>query len=290
MLLHLLDGTYELFRAYFGRPPRSAPDGRPVGAVHGLLESTLGLLREPNVTHLGVATDTVIESFRNDLFDGYKSGEGIEPEILAQFALAEQALEAIGVRVWRMREFEADDALATAAARWVEDVDQVVIASPDKDMAQCVTTDRVVMLDRRREIVLDEEGVIEKFGVRPASIPDYLALVGDTADGIPGIPAWGAKSASQVLFEYDHVAAIPDDETEWTIKVRGAARLAANLRERRQEVELYRTLATLRVDAPLPDDLDDLRWEGADRDAFEGLCDELGFTSLRTRPHRWRGE
>ena len=189
-----------------------------------------------------------------------------------------------------MREFEADDALAAAAARWVEDVDQVVIASPDKDMAQCVTTDRVVMLDRRREIVLDEEGVIEKFGVRPASIPDYLALVGDTADGIPGIPAWGAKSASQVLFEYDHVAAIPDDETEWTIKVRGAARLAANLRERRPEVELYRTLATLRVDAPLPDDLDDLRWEGADRDAFEGLCDELGFTSLRTRPHRWRGE
>ncbi len=290
MLLHLLDGTYELFRAYFGRPPRSAPDGRPVGAVHGLLESTLGLLREPNVTHLGVATDTVIESFRNEMFAGYKSGEGIEPDILAQFDLAERALESIGVTVWRMREFEADDALAAAAARWVNDVDQVVIASPDKDMAQCVTTDRVVMLDRRREIVLDEEGVIEKFGVRPASIPDYLALVGDTADGIPGIPAWGAKSAGQVLFEYGHVAAIPDDEHEWTIKVRGAARLAANLRERRQDAELYRTLATLRIDAPIPESLDELQWQGADRPAFEALCDELGFTSLRTRPHLWLGE
>jgi 5'-3' exonuclease len=221
VLLHLLDGTYELFRSYFGVPPRSAPDGREVGAVRGIIDSTLALLVDGGVTHLGVATDTVIESFRNDLFDGYKTGEGIEPELWAQFPLAERALRAIGVTVWGMIDFEADDALATAAARWMNDVEQVVILSPDKDLMQCVEGSRVVTFNRRESKRFDQEGVREKFGIYPHSIPDYLALVGDTADGVPGLPGWGAKSSSVVLFEYDHLESIPDDVGEWNVIVRG---------------------------------------------------------------------
>jgi len=288
MLLHLLDGTYEIFRAYYGRPPRSTPDGKPISAVHGLIDTTLGLLSASNVTHLGAAFDTVVRSFRNDMFDGYKTGEGLEPKILEQFAVAERAMEAIGVKVWRMIEFEADDALAAAAVHWVDDVDQVVVCSPDKDLAQVVRQDRIVALDRRKQVVMDEEGVWEKFGVAPASIPDYLGLVGDTADGIPGISGWGAKSTAAVLAEYGTIDQIPDDENVWTVKIRGAARLGENLRASRGEAALYRELAVLRLDVPLEYTLDELEWKGAHREPFLALCDELGFDSLKTRPQLWQ--
>jgi 5'-3' exonuclease len=283
MLLHLLDGTYELFRSYYGVPPRSAPDGMEVGAVRGIIESTLALVVGGGVTHLGVATDTVIESFRNDMFAGYKTGEGIEPELWAQFPLAERALRAIGVTVWGMIEFEADDALATAAHRWQNDVEQVVILSPDKDLMQCVEGDRVVTFNRREAKRFTQEGVLEKFGVYPHSIPDYLALVGDTADGVPGLPGWGAKSAAAVLFEYDHLESIPDDAADWKVLVRGAAKLAATLAAHRDDAMLYRALTTLRRDVPLPQALDDLRWRGVVMEEFEPLCRELGFESLLER-------
>jgi 5'-3' exonuclease len=288
MRLHLLDATYELFRAFFGGgPPLQAPDGRDVKGVVGIIESTLSLLRQPDVTHLAAATDKVIRSFRNDLFDGYKTEEGMDPDILAQFPLAERALEALGVVVWKMEEFEADDALATAALQFSDEVEQVVILTPDKDLAQCVVGNRVVMFDRRREIVIDEDGVWDKFGVGPESIPDYLGLVGDTADGIPGVPSWGAKSASTLLSRYVHVDRIPPDVRDWDVKVRGAERLAENLREHRREADLYRHLATLRRDVPLEESLEDLQWQGVRRDAFLALCDEFGFTDVRNRPHRW---
>jgi 5'-3' exonuclease len=288
--LHLLDGTYELFRSYFGAPSRTAPDGREVGATVGVMESTLSLLREPDVTHLGVAFDTVIESFRNDLFDGYKTGAGIEPELFDQFPLVERAVEALGVVVWRMRDFEADDAIATAAARWSDEVEQVIILSPDKDLAQCVETDRVVTFNRRERRRFDAKAVEEKFGVRPGSIPDYLALVGDSADGVPGLPGWGAKSAGAVLGRYDHLERIPSDPGAWDVTVRGAARLSETLEASRADAELYRTLTTLRRDVPLEETLDDLRWTGVPREAFLEMCDELGVGDLRERPHRWAGE
>ena len=288
MKLHLLDATYELFRAHFGRPPRSTPDGAAIGAVHGLVDTVLGLLREPDTTHVAAATDTVILSFRNQMFDGYKTGEGVEPELLAQFPIAERALEAIGVVVWRMEEFEADDALATGALKYADDVEQIVIATPDKDCAQCVDEDSVVMLDRRNRIVMDEAGVWEKFGVGPTSIPDYLGLVGDTADGIPGIPGWGAKSSSTLLAEYTRLDLIPADENDWSVSVRGAARLGASLRDNLQDAMLYRELATLRRDVPLTETFADLEWRGAHRSAFAELCDELGFEGLKTRPHLWQ--
>jgi len=276
--IHVVDGTYELFRAYFGSPERTARDGSPVGAIAGLLGSMISLLRGKDVTHVGVAFDHVIESFRNDLFAGYKTGAGIPADLQAQFHPAEDVCRALGVVVWPMVEFEADDAIAAVAARYADDerVDQVVMCTPDKDMAQCVVGDRVVMLDRMRRKVLDEDGVREKFGVSPRSIPDYLALVGDTADGIPGIPRWGSKSTAAVLSRYGHVANIPDAESEWSVKVRGAASLAANLRERRAEAELYRVLATLRTDAPIPQSLEELRWRGPDREALTALCEWLG--------------
>ena len=283
MMLHLLDGTYELFRSYFGVPPRTAPDGREVGAVRGIIESTLALVLDGGVTHLAVATDTVIESFRNDMFAGYKTGDGIEPALLGQFPLAERAFRAIGVTVWGMIEFEADDALAAAAARWKDDVEQVVILTPDKDLMQCVEGHRIVTFNRREGKRFAEEDVREKFGVYPHSIPDYLALVGDTADGVPGLPGWGAKSSSIVLFEYDHLESIPDDAADWKVAVRGAAKLSATLAEHRDEAKLYRTLTTLRTDVPLPQELDDLRWRGVVMDEFEPLCRELGFDSLLER-------
>ncbi|MGZ8785812.1 MAG: 5'-3' exonuclease [Acidimicrobiia bacterium] len=288
MRLHLLDATYELFRAFFGGgPDRQAPDGRDVKGVAGLIESTLSLLRQSDVTHLAAATDQVIRSFRNDLFEGYKTGEGLDPNILAQFPLAERALETLGVVVWKMEEFEADDALATAALRFSDEVEQVVILTPDKDLAQCVVGDRVVMFDRRREIVIDEAGVWEKFGVAPESIPDYLGLVGDSADGFPGIPSWGAKSASTLLARYVHLDRIPAEAKDWDVQVRGAERLAENLRDHRQEANLYRHLATLRRDVPLEESLGDLKWKGVHRDAFLALCDESGFNDVRNRPHKW---
>jgi len=287
MKLHLLDATYELFRAYYGVDPARAPDGREVGAVGGLIGTTLSLLREPDVTHLGAATDHVIRSFRNDLWPGYKTEEGVPEDLLAQFPLAEQALEAIGVVVWPMVEFEADDALAAAVDRYGAGMEEVVICTPDKDLAQCVVGTRIVQRDRRRMITYDEAGVRAKFGVGPESIPDWLALVGDTSDGYPGLPGWGEKSASAVLARWGHLEAIPEDPARWEVKVRGADRLAATLRDRKEDARLFRGLATLRRDVPLTQTLDDLRWRGVPRERYLALCDALGFEKQRDRPQRW---
>ena len=285
MDVHLIDGTYELFRSWFGAPESKSPEGQEVGATRGFLRSMAALLRDDRVTHIGCAFDHCVESFRNDLFDGYKTGEGLEPALFAQFPLAERASRALGMVTWPMVEFEADDALAAAAAKLRDhpEVDRVVIASPDKDLCQCVRRDDVVTLDRRREIVLDADGVRAKFGVSPESIPDYLALVGDAADGIPGIPRWGAKSAATVLAAYVHVEAIPDDHEAWNVKVRGAETLASNLRERREDAMLYRRLATLRTDVPIHESLDELRWTGPNRAELEALCAELGERDLLGR-------
>jgi 5'-3' exonuclease len=277
MRAHLVDGTYELFRAWFGAPPAQV-GGREVGAARGLLRSLAALLRGGEVSHVGVAFDHVIESFRNDLYDGYKTGAGLDPDLVGQFELAERVAAALGAQVWPMVDVEADDALATAAARLADDaaVDQVVIASPDKDLTQCVRGDRVVTWDRMRGITLDEPGVVAKFGVGPASIPDWLALVGDTADGIPGVPRWGAKSAAAVLSRWRHVDDIPDDPAAWEIKVRGAASLAASLAGHRDEARLWRRLATLRTDAPIDAGRDALAWRGADPARLAAVCAELG--------------
>ena len=288
MQLHLLDGTYELFRSFFGAPERSAPDGREVGAVAGIIGSTLGLLREPGVTHLAVATDYVIESFRNDLFEGYKTGEGIPEKLMGQFRLAEQAWEALGIVVWPMVEFEADDGMASGAWKFADLVERVVLLSPDKDLSQCVDGSRVVTYDRRQEIERNEQGVWDKFGVGPASIPDYLGLVGDTADGIPGLPGWGAKSTATVLAHYRTIEEIPDDASAWGVTVRSANKLADTLAAHREDAMLYRDLATLRRDVPIQEDLGDLEWRGANRGPFEELCTELGLDNLAGRPHRWQ--
>jgi 5'-3' exonuclease len=276
--VHLVDGTYELFRSYFGAPAATAPDGREVGATRGLLRSLAALVRHEAATHVGVAFDHVIESFRNGLYAGYKTSEGIEPALLAQFDLAERAAAALGFVVWSMVEFEADDALATAAARCAAEpaVEQVVIASPDKDLAQCVRGSRVVCADRLRKKTLDEAGVVEKFGVPPTSIPDWLALVGDSADGYPGLPRWGAKSATAVLARWQHIDRIPDQARDWGVPVRGAEALATSLREGREQSRLFRTLATLRSDVPLTESLDDLRWRGPRTSELARLCAELG--------------
>ena len=289
MKVYLVDGTYELFRNHFGAPPKKAPDGREVGATLGLLRSLLLLLSSPDVTHVACAFDHVIESFRNDLFAGYKTGAGVNPDLLAQFPLAEEAVSALGVVVWPMVEFEADDALASAVARFKDEktVEQIVICSPDKDLAQLVSGNRIVCWDRRRDILIDEAGVVEKYGVSPGSIPDWLALVGDSADGIPGIPGWGAKSSASVLAHYEHLEKIPDDPEKWEVSVRGAARLAENLAQGREDALLYRKLATLRQDVPLQESLADLEWQGA----FERLkefCRELGDERIPERIPRWR--
>jgi 5'-3' exonuclease len=289
--VHLIDGTYELFRSYFGAPEARDPSGREVGATRGLLRSFTALLGPSDVSHVAAAFDTVIESCRNQLFDGYKTGEGIAPDLFAQFPLAERATRALGIAVWSMIDFEADDALATGAKLYRDAADQIVLCSPDKDLAQCVIDARVVCLDRRRERELDYQGVIEKFGVRPESIPDWLGLVGDSADGIPGIPRWGAKSSAAVLLEYRHIDAIPDDVEQWSVKVRGAKSLAENLRAHREQATLYRQLATLREDVPLDESLDDLRWRGARRGQLEALLSELGMgNELLQRIARWRDD
>ncbi|MEW5915649.1 MAG: 5'-3' exonuclease H3TH domain-containing protein [Gemmatimonadota bacterium] len=290
MNVHLVDGTFELFRCYFGAPKALAPNGAEVGGTRGILRTLLSLLRQEGVTHAGVAFDYVIESFRNDLFEGYKTSDGIPPDLWSQFRLAERAAHALGVIVWPMVEFEADDALATAAARAAADpnVEQVVICATDKDLAQCVQGTRVVCYDRMRRRMFDEAGVIEKFGVPPRSIPDWLALVGDTADGYPGLPGWGAKSAATLLARYGHVDAIPNDESQWTVNVRGASSLAASLREHRDALALYRQLATLRTDAPIAEDTDALRWRGARRAALTQLCGEIGDEAFLQQINRWR--
>lgn len=287
MKLHLVDGTFELFRCWFGAPRAQDADGVEIGAVRGILRTLLALLQEDDVTHVGVAFDHVIESFRNGLFDGYKTGAGVEPELLGQFELAERACRALGVVVWPMVEFEADDALATAAARFRDRVDQVQICSPDKDLAQCVVGTRVVTRDRIRGTLLDEDGVREKFGVSPASIPDWLALVGDAADGIPGIQGWGAKSAATVLARYGHIEEIPPSADQWEVKVRGAARLSERLEARRDDALLYRRLATLRADVPVHEELDDLRWRGARREELREVCAALGWERFLDRVPRW---
>ena len=289
MKVHLVDGTYELFRAHFGAPKTAAPDGRPAGAVRGLIQTLLLLLRQDDVSHVACAFDSVITSFRNEAFAGYKTGEGVPGELLAQFETAERAASALGIVVWRMVEFEADDAIATAAHMWADapGVEQVVICSPDKDLAQMVRGARVVSLDRRRNALLDADGVIAKFGVAPSSIPDYLALVGDAADGIPGVPRWGAKSAAQVLGEYRHIEAIPDNPLLWNVKVRGAKSLAQSLAQHRDAAAMYKYLATLRLDAPISERLEDLEWRGVQRAPFNALCAELGLGRLADLPHRW---
>jgi 5'-3' exonuclease len=286
--LHLLDGTYELFRSHYGRKDTAlAPDGHDIHATLGILESTLALLREPGVTHLAASFDTVIESFRNEMFPLYKSSAGMEEQLLRQFPFAEDALEAIGVVVWRNIEFEADDALAAAAVRWVDDVEQVVICSPDKDMSQVVVSDRIVTYNRREQKIVDENGVLEKFGVHPESIPDYLALVGDTADGIPGLPGWGAKSASTVLARFPRLELIPRDPSEWEVAVRGAEKLAETLAANQEKVYLYRELTTLRLDAPIEGTLEDLEWIGVPKDRFHDFCTSMGFDPDSINVHRW---
>ena len=279
MQVHLVDATFELFRAFYGAPAARAPDGREVGATRGILRSLAALVSEDGVTHVACAFDHVIESFRNDLYPGYKTGEGIDPLLLAQFELAERAARALGIVTWPLIEFEADDGMATMAAIAEADprVERIVLCSPDKDLAQCVRGRRVVQLDRMRRKLFDEDGVRAKFGILPASIPDWLALVGDTSDGFPGIPRWGAKSASAVLAHYRHVDQIPDDGRAWQVRVRGADALSASLRERRPEAALYRRLATLRTDVPLVERLDDLRYRGPDKSALRAFCEELGM-------------
>jgi 5'-3' exonuclease len=283
MKVHLVDGTYELFRHFFAVPPAADAGGMEVGAVRGVLASILGLL-EGGATHVGVATDHVIESFRNALYPGYKTSEGVPEPLLAQFPVLEEALEAMGVMVWPMVEFEADDALASAAARAALDsrVEQVLVCTPDKDLAQCVVDSRVVQLDRRRGILRDEAGVLEKWGVRPESIPDYLAVVGDSADGFPGLPGWGPRAAALALAQFPHFEQIPRDWRRWPSSIRGAQRLASVLFGQWEEALLYRTLATLRLDVPVFATVDDLRWKGP-RPEFQSYCERLQAPALCTR-------
>jgi 5'-3' exonuclease len=292
MKVHLIDGTYELFRMFFGAPSSKNADGEEIGATRALLGNLLTLVRDEGASHVAVAFDTQIESFRNDLFDGYKTGEGIEPELFSQFPLAEEAVRALGMVCWSMIEFEADDALATAAHLFKKrkSVEQVLVCTPDKDLAQCVEDGRVVQWDRRKDIVLDEAAVIAKHGVRPELIPDYLALVGDTADGIPGLPGWGAKSSATALMHFGSLDAIPDDAEAWDVKVRGAAKLAATLAGRREDAALYRELATLRTDVPLTEKPNDLAWKGAYKAPLERVCERLNASRLLDRVPRWRAE
>jgi 5'-3' exonuclease len=280
--VHLLDGTYELFRHYFGMPEDARAPGS-TAATRGVIESILGLFDE-GVTHLGVATDHVIESFRNELWPGYKTSEGMEPAILAQFGLLEEAVEALGVHVWAMTDLEADDALASAAAvaGEVAEVDQVRILTPDKDLGQCVVGTRIVQFDRRKREVLDEAAIVAKFGVPPESIPDWLALVGDSADGFPGLPGWGAKSAATVLAHYRHVDAIPDAAGQWEVTVRGAAKLASVLSAGREAAALFLELATLRIERPLLSNVEQLRWRGP-TPTFAEMAQRLGGPHLARR-------
>jgi 5'-3' exonuclease len=283
--VHLIDGTFELFRAFFAVPSSRTSAGVEVGAARGLLRGFTAWLSSGEVTHVACAFDHVIESFRNELFDGYKTGDGIEPTLYAQFGLAERVTRALGIVTWPMIEFEADDAIATAAHRFAAhpDVTRVVIASPDKDLAQCVLDDKVVCWDRLRNNWLDATGVVTKFGVSAASIPDYLALVGDSADGIPGVPRWGAKSAATVLAAYLHLEDIPTSASAWRVKVRGADALSQSLEAMREQALLYRRLATLRRDVPLGEELADLRWHGPAEAELSALCEELGEPNVLER-------
>jgi 5'-3' exonuclease len=290
MRLHLIDGTYELFRAHFSkRPPHAGPAGEDLKATVGLVASLLGLLADPaeRPTHLAVAFDNPIRSFRNDLFDGYKTEAGVDPALLAQFDVAELATRALGVTVWSMREFEADDALASGAARFASVVEQVRILTPDKDLGQSLSGTRVVQVDRMRNKLIDETALRAIRGIGPASIPDWLALVGDDADGIPGLAGFGEKGAAAVLAAFEHLEAIPDDPRRWPASIRSRDTLANTLATERQEALLYRTLATLRTDAPIDTDLSALEHRGVPREPFLLFCERVGSASLPTRVERW---
>jgi len=297
MRVHLVDGTFELFRAHFSkRPGHLAPAGWEAKATVGVVISLLGLLHDEReaVTHVAVAFDNPIRSFRNDLWPGYKTEAGVPPELLGQFDAVEAAVRALGVTVWSMREFEADDALATGAIRFRDAVDQVRIVTPDKDLGQCLSGRRVVMVDRVRNRELDEEALLARRGIRPESVPDYLALVGDDADGIPGLTGFGAKTAATLLAQHVHLEDIPRSSVRWPASIRGAATLARELEAGREAAVLYRRLATLVSDVPLSGSLDDLRWRGIPRARFEGWCDELGaralLPTLEARRARWAEE
>lgn len=284
MRVHVVDGTYELFRYHFALPLHQTASGQHTGAVRGVVGSMLTMLEE-GATHVGIATDHVIESFRNELYSGYKDGSGMEPEILSQFGLLEDALEAAGFCVFAMVEYEADDALGAAArvAAADERVEQVMICTPDKDLGQCVTDDsRIVQYDRRKKMIIDRQGVIDKFGVPPESIPDYLGLVGDTADGFPGLPGWGAKSASTVLAQYGHIEDIPASPGQWEVAVRGAAKLAKTLQDHYDDALLFRRIATIEYDAPTVGSVDELEWMGPGAD-FAALAKEIDGPGLAER-------
>src|SRR5712675_2449081 len=283
MDVYLIDGTYELFRHFFAVPATADVNGQEIGAVRGVLNSVLSMI-EGGATHIGVATDHVVESFRNDLYPGYKTSEGVAPELLSQFPILEQALTAMGVVVWPMVPFEADDALASAAAKAAQDerVQRVLICTPDKDLSQCVVGTRVVQLDRRREILRDEAGVVTKFGVRPQSIPDYLAVVGDSADGFPGVAGWGLKAATLVLSQYPHLEDIPKDWHAWHPSIKKARALSESLFSAWDDALLFRTLATLRLDVPVFDNVEDLHWQGP-HTSFEESCARLKAQELFRR-------
>ncbi len=289
MKIHLVDGTYELFRAHFGAPPKKSLSGQEVGATLGLIRSMMLLLNDPDVTHVVVAFDHVIESFRNKMYAGYKSSAGVAPVILNQFPLAEAAVKALGLVTWPMVKFEADDAIAAAVAKFkkIKSVEQIVICSVDKDLTQMVERDKVVCWDRRREIVLDEKGVIEKFGVSPESIPDFLALVGDSADGYPGIQGWGEKSTSTVLAKYKHIEAIPSDPNKLDLGLGRATTLLENLKNNYKDALLFRELSTLRTDVPIKESLADLKWQGA-TSKLKKVCLELGDTRIPERVTKWK--
>ena len=289
MKIHLVDGTYELFRSHFGAPPKKAPNGQEVGATLGLVRSFMLLLSDPEVTHVAVAFDHVIESFRNKMYAGYKSSVGIDPVILNQFPLAEAAVKALGLVTWPMVKFEADDAIAAAVAKFkkIKSVEQIVICSVDKDLTQMVERDKVVCWDRRREIVLDEKGVAEKFGVSPESIPDFLALVGDSADGYPGIQGWGEKSTATVLAKYKHIEAIPSDPNKLGLGLGRATTLLENLKNNYKDALLFRELSTLRTDVPIKESLADLKWQGA-TSKLKKVCLELGDTRIPERVTKWK--
>ncbi|GAB4498681.1 MAG: hypothetical protein OHK003_11820 [Anaerolineales bacterium] len=289
MKIHLVDGTYELFRAHFGAPPKKSTSGQEVGATVGLLRSMLLLLSDPEVTHVAVAFDHVIESFRNKMYAGYKSSAGVDPVILNQFPLAEAAVKALGLAIMPQVKFEADDAIATAAAKFKKSkqVEQIIICSVDKDLTQMVEGNRVICWDRRREILLNEKGVIEKFGVSPESIPDFLALVGDSADGYPGIQGWGEKSTATVLAKYKHIENIPNDPTKLGLSVGRATTLLDNLQKNYKDALLFRELSTLRTDVPLKETLADLKWQGA-TSKLKKVCKELGSESILERVKKWQ--